>query len=205
MSKQLFRDPPCVELLQWLARGSLKQNLARAVRLWVWLRLLYGDESVRLDLTDSFTYAQWRDTFFSPSHPKGEEIPHHSDSRCPCKKSAAEWMFGAGPDIEELVWRRQIEQHAGIKGNTLCEWLQKPLFALTRRMLCGDLQTLKELQWLEYNNRQYHRVPSCPARPIASSEGVQHTELKTYELNFLPPDLAAIACNHSHQINGIQR
>ena len=63
MSKQLFRDPPCVELLQWLARGSLKQNLARAVRLWVWLRLLYGDESVRLDLRDSFTYAQWRDTF----------------------------------------------------------------------------------------------------------------------------------------------
>src|SRR3569832_469530 len=58
---------------------------------------------------------------------------------------------------------------------------------------------------LEYNNRQYPRVPSCPARPIASSEGVQDTDLETYELNFLPPDLAAIACNHSHQINCIQR
>lgn len=55
MAEQLFRDTPSVELLQWLARGSLKQNLARAVRLWVWLRLLYGDESERLDLPDSFT------------------------------------------------------------------------------------------------------------------------------------------------------
>jgi len=33
-------DRPHVELLQWLARGSLKQNLLRAIRLWVWLRSL---------------------------------------------------------------------------------------------------------------------------------------------------------------------
>jgi hypothetical protein len=83
MNQLIFSDPPTVELLQWLARGSLKQNLSRAVRLWVWLRLLYGDESERLDLREPFTYFQWRDAFFSPTHPKGEEIPQHRD-QCIC-------------------------------------------------------------------------------------------------------------------------
>lgn len=43
MSEQIFGDRPHVELLQWLARGSLKQNLLRSIRLWAWLRALYGD------------------------------------------------------------------------------------------------------------------------------------------------------------------
>lgn len=63
MTQLIFSDPPSVELLQWLARRSLKQNLSRAVRLWVWLRLLYGDESEHLNLKEPFTYTQWRDAF----------------------------------------------------------------------------------------------------------------------------------------------
>jgi len=42
MFEQLLAIAP-VELLRWL-RGSLKQNLLRAIRLWVWLRSVYGDE-----------------------------------------------------------------------------------------------------------------------------------------------------------------
>jgi hypothetical protein len=53
--------PPHIPLLQWLARGSLKQNLLRAVRLWVWLPLLYGED--RLPLDDPFTFSQWRDAW----------------------------------------------------------------------------------------------------------------------------------------------
>lgn len=200
-SLPIFNDLPNVQLLQWLARGSLKQNLARAVRLWVWLRLLYGDASVRLRLNDTFTYAQWRDAFFSATHPKGEEIPQHSDLNCLCRKSAAEWLF---KDVEDLPWRQQISQHAGIEEQKLEEWLQKPLFALTRRMLCGDLQTLTEMQWLEYHHRQYCKVADYPRRPMASSE-VQNPKLAADDLNFLPPDLAAIASNFFQEINGIQR
>ena len=196
-----FNDPPSVELLQWLARGSLKQNLVRAVRLWVWLRLLYGDTSVRVELNNAFTYAQWRDVFFSSSHPKGEEIPQHSDVNCPCHKSAAEWLF---KDTEESQWRQEILQHSGIEEKTLSEWLEKPLFALTRRMLSGDLHTLEELHWLEYDNRQYYRVATYPARPTANSE-VQDTKLAADQLTFLPPDLAAIASNFFHKINRTQR
>ncbi|HAA31897.1 MAG TPA: TIGR03985 family CRISPR-associated protein [Cyanobacteria bacterium UBA8553] len=205
MSEQFFRDPPSVELLQWLARGSLKQNLARAVRLWVWLRSLYGDETERLNLLDSFTYAQWRDAFFSLTHPKGEEVPRHNDFHCSCNKSVAQWLFNARTNIEEPEWRRQIEQHAGIEEKVLSEWLQKPLFSLTRRMLCGDLQALVQLQWLEYHHRQYHRVKLCPARPTGSHENFQDAKLRADELNFLPPDLAAIAHILSQEINGIQR
>ena len=57
MSLELFGDRPHVELLQWLARGSLKQNLLRAIRLWVWLRALYGDDKDGLLLNDPFTFA----------------------------------------------------------------------------------------------------------------------------------------------------
>ncbi len=205
MAEQIFRDTPSVELLQWLARGSLKQNLARAVRLWVWLRSLYGDEAERIELGDCFTYSQWRDAFFSPSHPKDESIPRHSDPRCPCNKSAADWLFDAGTEIDEVEWRGSIKQHAGIKEETLDKWLSQPLFALTRRMLAGDLQTLAQLQWLEYDQRQYHRVQQWPMRPGVRSENVQEHQSPAYELNFLNPDLAAIAQNLSQQINGIQR
>lgn len=126
MSLPIFSDPPSVELLQWLARGSLKQNLLRAVRLWVWLRLLYGDKSERLDLGDSFTYAQWRDAFFSPTHPKGEEVPQHHDAHCPCNRSAAKWLFASRTGIEKADWRQLIGQHAGIDDKALSNWLQTP-------------------------------------------------------------------------------
>jgi hypothetical protein len=194
MAFQLFCDPPSVELLQWLARGSLKQNLLRAVRLWVWLRVLYGDETEQLDLNDPFTYAQWREAFFSTTHPKGEEVPHHKDPHCLCNKRAADWLFGGGRDIEQLNWELAMEQHAGINNEELAVLLDKPLFAMTRRMLSEDLQALKKLQWLEYEGRKYHRVQLWPNRPSA-----------TRELNFLNPDLATIASNHSDRINGIQR
>ncbi|WP_331001484.1 hypothetical protein [Nostoc sp. WHI] len=57
MSELVFQDIPDVELLQCLGRGYLKQNLLRAIRLWVWLRSLYGDNQDRLVLDDSFSYA----------------------------------------------------------------------------------------------------------------------------------------------------
>jgi len=39
----------------------------------VWLRSVYGDD--RLCLTEPFTYADWRDAFFNPTHPKGKKFP----------------------------------------------------------------------------------------------------------------------------------
>jgi len=205
ISPPLFYDAPSIELLQWLARGSLKQNLARAVRLWVWLRSLYGDESERVVLSDSFTYAQWRDAFFTATHPKGEEIPSHDDSQCRCHRTAAEWLFTTGTGVKESDWRRSLVQHAGICDQEIDQWLQTRLFTLTRRMLAGDLQTLTQLQWLTYHQRQYYRVQHWPARPTPSSHDRGETRSEVDEFNFLHPELADIASNHYRKVNGIQR
>lgn len=57
-----FTYPPTVGFLQILALGSLKQNLPKAIRLWVILRSLYGNDSdeVKLNLGEHFTYEEWR-------------------------------------------------------------------------------------------------------------------------------------------------
>uniref|UniRef100_A0ACD5GWS4 Uncharacterized protein n=1 Tax=Desertifilum tharense IPPAS B-1220 TaxID=1781255 RepID=A0ACD5GWS4_9CYAN len=75
MRDPLFIEPPRVELLQGLARGSLKQNLPRAIRLWVWLRFLYGEEGLQTAFPDEFSFADWRTTFFTDTHPANEGIP----------------------------------------------------------------------------------------------------------------------------------
>jgi CRISPR-associated protein (TIGR03985 family) len=72
-------------------------------------------------------------------------------------------------------------------------------------MLAGDLQTLTQLQWLKYDQRKYHRVQLFPIRPAMSQDVLKERQLATYDLNFLPPDLALIAQNYSQQTNGIQR
>lgn len=59
MTDAPWQEPPTIPLLQWLARGSLKQNLLQAIRLWVWLRLLYGCSDDQLALPAPFAYADW--------------------------------------------------------------------------------------------------------------------------------------------------
>lgn len=200
---QLFQDAPDVPLLQWLARGSLKKNLVRAVRLWVWLRLLYGDE--RLSLSPSFTYAMWREAFFSPTHPKGEAVPELHDPNCPCARTIASWLFNPSMNVSEETWRRSLQQHNAMPEN-LDNLLQQRLFAVTRRSLAEDLQILAKLSWLRRNDRTFNLVDTLPTRPLVSTdESMEEAKLAAYELNFLHPDLAAIAANYSQQINNTQR
>lgn len=64
-TSDVFKFSPDVEFLQILARGSLKQNLPKAVRLWVILRSIYGPETdpIKVKLTDKFTYNDWCERF----------------------------------------------------------------------------------------------------------------------------------------------
>jgi hypothetical protein len=71
----MFDLPPSVEVLTALARGSLRQDLPRAVRSWVILQSVYG--AIELGLATQFTYNQWRDRFFTQV-----EI-HHPRDRVP--------------------------------------------------------------------------------------------------------------------------
>ena len=214
MVKEVFRDVPHVELLQWLARGSLKQNLLRAIRLSSLLRILYPEKQEQLSLDDGFSYAEWRDGFFTSSHPKGEAIPALHDGNCPCAKTAAEWLFNPKTGISEAEWKKSLLSHAGIDKTKLNELLQQRLFGVTRRCMQGEFKTLAELGWLKYVNQKYYLVSEFPMRPVSSSDKLNTARLQAYELGFLPDDISAmplatifdgIAENHSVKINGIQR
>lgn len=205
MSELVFQDVPQVELLQWLARGSLKQKLPRAIRLWVWLRSLYGNPQDRLMLQDGFTYAEWRSVFFSSSHTKGEDVPNLHDVNCPCAKTTAEWLFTEKTGINADVWQELLLAHTGIPKSQIEEILQQRLFGVTRRSLQGDLENLAQLGWLVYKEEKYYRVQEFPQLPTTPKDEAYTSKINAYELNFLHEDLVAIAENHAHRINGIQR
>jgi CRISPR-associated protein (TIGR03985 family) len=205
MSEKFFSDRPSVELLQWLARGSLKQNLLRSIRLWACLRFLYENDRNRLWLNDPFTFADWRDTFFSPTHPRGDAIPALHDLDCACARTTAEWLFDAKTELPASEWRQSLQQHDAIPEATLDKLLQYRLFAVTRRSLCADLQILTELSWLKHQGQKYYRVADLPNRPTSRSLELGSTRLSDYGLNFLKPDLATIAHSLSQPIGGVRR
>jgi len=202
----LLEDEPDAELLHWLVRGgSLRQNLARAVRLWVWLRSLYGAESERLDLAEPFSYKDWRDAFFTANHPKGETVPERHDPACACARTAAEWLFTCETGISEPEWRSTIQQHSAISDSAFDQILHSRLFAVTRRSLASDLEALGELGWLQVVENGYCRVAEFPARPSDRSLDLTENALGGYDLGFLHGHLEAIAQELSQPIVDEQR
>jgi CRISPR-associated protein (TIGR03985 family) len=203
VSELVFQDAPQVELLQWLARGSLKQKLLRTIRLWVWLRSLYGDRQERLALDDSFTYAEWRDAFFSSTHTKGEEIPSLHDPDCPCAKTTQQWLFNEKTGVVPHHWQESLIAHTGITDSS--KLFKQRLFGVTRRSLQGDLEVLTDLGWLVYKNEKYYRVSEFPQRPVTPKDEAEYNKLSVYQLNFLHDDLMGFAQNNFQKINGVQR
>ncbi|MFB2967481.1 TIGR03985 family CRISPR-associated protein [Aerosakkonema sp. BLCC-F183] len=215
-----WNEPPRVELLQWLARGDLKQRLLQAVRLWVWLHFLYGEAGIKLNLPENFTYPEWRDAFFTATHTREEEIPALHDPKCRCAKTVAAWLFGSDFNLTQSKWKgelgkpevqekersfeQSLREHHLLPDN-LKELLHDTrLFGLTRRSLYGDLQVLIEIGWLKRQGNRYYRVKKYPRTP--SSIQKSDSRLIAYNLDFLTqPDLAAIADNLSTRLNGQQR
>jgi CRISPR-associated protein (TIGR03985 family) len=118
MPDPIFDRPLSVELLQWLARASLRQPdvLSMAIRLWAILRSLYGgkDDILYLDsLSNSFTYPEWRDRFFidADTEHRADTIPtiHHPD--CLCTKTITEWLFGPETEMSESQWLDSFDRH----------------------------------------------------------------------------------------------
>jgi len=215
--------PPSVTLLQWLAGGSLKQNFLPAIRRWVWLRLLYGDEDTRLPLGDAFTYADWRHGFFSDSHPAHDEAPELHDPACPCAKPTVAWLFHPEVHLKEPQWQQyrladqnqqtlqgQMEQfqqslaeHNCLPGQLPKLLYEERLFGFTRRTLYRDLRVLTEMGWLDQQGKQFTKVETWPdlPQPELSDAWASKTEV-----SFLTqPDLAAIAENLTQPLGGSRR
>jgi CRISPR-associated protein (TIGR03985 family) len=192
----MFQDPPTVELLQWFARSSLKQNLARSIRLWAWLCFLYGDESETQSMPSSFSYAEWRDRFFTDSHPISDNVPSLHDAKCRCSLTTAAWLFPPGSERSQADWLRSLAQHDALPTN-INAILRSRLFAITRRSLSEDLQILARLGWLEQHGQKYQRVQTYPTRPQTSPTSLSNILVQA--------DLALIANNLDQQLSGYQR
>jgi len=164
----VFDFPPDVKILLILARGSLKQNLPKAVRLWVILRSIYGDagDPIKVELDDKFTYNDWGDKFFTEfdKHHKNDKIPENHDPNCPCAKTISDWLFEPLFDSNEKEWKQSFIDLYKISLEQLDNFLdfgiisvQKNqtehhkfrLLAQTRRNFQNDFKALVEMNWLK--------------------------------------------------------
>ena len=123
MNKEIFNYPPSVEVLKLLTPGSLKQNLAKAVRLWVILRSIYGNDidEVKLDLGDNFTFLQWRDLFFlqTKKYHSRDNIPILHHQKCRCATKLTEWLFKSNLSIEKTKWCQSFQKYYSIQSDEL--------------------------------------------------------------------------------------
>ncbi|WP_031293430.1 TIGR03985 family CRISPR-associated protein [Leptolyngbya sp. Heron Island J] len=216
MPEEFWSDLPEIPLLQWLARGSLKQHLANALRMWIWLRHFYG--AMSFSLPEPFTYADCREAFFTADHPSNDDRPGQHNDLCPCTKTVAAWLFA--PDIHytqaqwesyatenphEVEEKRQrlitVLKYHDVLPKRCDRFLDETrLFGVTRRALSGDLKRLQELKLLASAGSGYGRVADWPALPYTTRSATAD------ELAFLvQPDLAAIADNLSHGLEGQRR
>lgn len=95
-------------------------------------------------------------------------------------------------------------QHGSTPAN-LDRLLSERLFGVTRRTLAGDLKILASMGWLEIRRARYRRVPRPPSRPQTDNSSYSYPSLSAVSLNFLHPDLTAIANNLAREIGGVER
>ncbi|NJO47205.1 MAG: TIGR03985 family CRISPR-associated protein [Oscillatoriales cyanobacterium RM2_1_1] len=231
-STKTFDFRPEVELLQVLARGSLKQNLPKAVRLWVILRSLYGDETdpVKVSLDETFTYSNWRDQFFTqPEFHREDKLPESHDPNCACAKHLSDWLFQTEVGVHPDQWRRAFlklypMELAELESLLSADELATPqssaqkkthrLFAMTRKNLQNDFKALVQMGWLRTTNAPddlskkpkmlYQKVQQFP-QVVMSSES-QHPEAREGVVrNVIQNDLVDFFEDFAYEINGQQR
>ncbi len=179
---------PDIEILQRLAKGSsLKQNLPKAVRLWVILRSIYGSQTdpVKVELEKEFSYNDWCKAFFTDfEYHKNDKVPENHDENCPCAKTISEWLFEPNIGSDEQEWKKSFIQFYSITEEELNNLLnfgstsvykneKLRLLAKTRRNFQNDFQALVSMDFLQVikvnkNNHvssyttQYIKVSSFP-------------------------------------------
>lgn len=268
MTEPIFDRPLSVELLQWLARASLRQPdiLSMSIRLWGILRSLYGgidDQLYIKDLGDRFSYPQWRDGFFldTNNHHCGDAIPQLHHANCPCAKTLTDWLFDPNTGMSPSQWEADFNRHYSLSaagrdrllnpttwvydpacGQTQAQWrkslqeryhlTEKELnklartvrhpererhknrpFAVSRKSLKKDMNTLVELGWLaiepgnksQNNGEKYRKVKQFPSLAISGRESIEMQKTTSLTGEFVPSDLADFFENFAQPINNIQR
>lgn len=195
VASPLENRPLSVELLQWLARASLRQPdiLSMAIRLWGILRSLYGgiDDPLYLEsLGDRFAYPQWRDGFFpdANTHHRGDTIPaiHHPD--CPCTQTITDWLFDPATGMTQSQWQESFDRHYRVSRAEMdrilypTEWVYNPASGRTPLQWRNKLKQRYKLsakdfkplgRMVRYPERELHKN-----RPFAVSRKTLKKDLK---------------------------
>ncbi|NJR18400.1 MAG: TIGR03985 family CRISPR-associated protein [Calothrix sp. CSU_2_0] len=166
----LFKDYPDFNLLQKLAKGSLdqSQNLSRGIRLWALLRWLYSENGYT-KLEEPFTYADWREAFFTKTHKdeKQADILNHQDLNCACTKTTREWLLELEVPIDK--WQTSLQTQIPIAGSELEKILAERLFAQVRKSLQSDFELLVSRHYLQRSEKNtgrskyYQRSQTLPS------------------------------------------
>jgi len=168
----IFAGSPSVAFLHWLVQGNLASSMSRAIRFWVILGLIYGDDPDRL-LPDVFRYPDLRDRLFASSHPTSDKLKAEhflegcGNPLCICDRSIGDWLL--------KEWNSEVQVLTGFSAERLeVERSQLP-FATVHRSIRADLEKLAQLGWLksgtggEFRRLATELLPQMPLTLIESS------------------------------------
>ena len=196
-----FNYLPYPETLQSLYPRALTSvtELSKAIRMWVILRTIYGNEndSLKLISNKDWTYAEWRDRFFNGAkiHQQEKTIEKIHDSNCPCAKTLHNWLFDGDSGVEQDKWQETLA-----KTNFSNKLSAKRPFACTRRSVQNSFQELVEKNWLGKNGDRYTKLEQLPNISINNNRKYDAENLK-----FIGEDIAEITGNYFEPINNISR
>ena len=213
-----FTTTASVHLLKQLVPNSLKQSLAKAVRLWVILRSLYGEptDPLYLDaLSSQFTHTDWETLFFSDSHkfPRDSRPTAH-DVNCHCAPTLEDWLFKDGRGCDRLTWCNSFCDAFKVTRGELEALLKKSdrLFSVTGKSLESDFESLVKSGCLRFQinadrkllRNQYLKVETLPAM-LAEIESIATGNAGITSAEFIQTDLYEFVDSLAQPIQGVQR
>lgn len=162
-------------LLHWLSGGLLSSRLLRTVRLWDCLRDFYSPASSVTEpwasepWTEAFSYPEWRDRRFAPSHDTHELatpdqiVAPCQGTTCLCQRSGLDLLWGEVAPPKS--WIQEVAHLAHLSPEALEEVLRQAPFAVVHRVLRNDLKALVQQGFLDRPRRGYYQCRPPQALP----------------------------------------
>ncbi|MCS7292026.1 MAG: TIGR03985 family CRISPR-associated protein [Gloeomargarita sp. SKYBB_i_bin120] len=190
-----FHLPLTVAVLNELSGYHLSERLGLAVRLWVVLHKLYGEEDdLFRDLPNPFSYTAIRDRLLSPLHPKNDPPAGESvtcpDQECICHLPLSHW-------IDETIGS-ELQRALGFSDDIWQEKLQEKPFGHSHRTLRKILPALVSLGYLKTRGyAKFYRLPldSLPVLP-SQNHGKSLSVIQSLDIlndiSFMDPRLSVV-------------
>ena len=152
--------------------------------------------------------------FFTPDHPKGEEIPPLHNSRCLCARRGYDWVLSVVGQEGMAAWIEAVCAELGVERQEWQERLEQRLFGVTRRSLADDLRLLVELGLLARQGHKFAPLKELPqwvrepvvAKPVRGQESpTKPPLLGRPEVLFGNLDFGSLAQRYGKPVAGVQR